>query len=102
MKGEHLGEFEEWVLLALRHRGGGAGVVDVQELLESMAGRRASMGSIYSSLDRLHRKGFVTSTLGDPENRKGGKRRRLYSLTPAAEARLAHLRDTRERLWRTV
>ena len=99
MKGQNLGEFEELVLLALRHRGGNATVVDLQETLAEVASRRASMGHLYSALDRLQRKGFVSSALGEPSGQRGGKRRRVYTIDPSAEEVLEGLRHVRDRLW---
>ena len=94
-----IGEFEELILLAIHAAGKETAVVEVQESLRTDAGRRASMGAIYSALDRLERKRLTDSRLGEPTARRGGKRKRYYRLTPAAELALAELRSVRERLW---
>ncbi len=96
---ERIGEFEELILLAINAAGKETAVVEVQEALRTDAGRRASMGAIYSALERLERKGFADSRLGEPTARRGGKRKRYYRLTAAAELALAELRSVRERLW---
>ena len=96
---QRIGEFEELILLAIHAAGTETAVVEVQESLRTAAGRRASMGAIYSALERLERKHLTDSRLGEPTARRGGKRKRYYRLTPAAELALAELRSVRERLW---
>ena len=51
-------------------------------------------------LDRLERKKFVTSWLGEPTSVQGGRRKRYYELTEDGGATLAELRRVREHLWR--
>jgi DNA-binding PadR family transcriptional regulator len=64
MKGDRLGEFEEFTLLAIRALGDGTYAVPVQEYVERATGRRVSMGAIYAALTRLEDKGFVRSAMG--------------------------------------
>ena len=99
MKGERLGEFEEIVMLALRALSSEVSSASIQDLLRRDAGRRASLGAIYAALDRLERKGWVRSWLGEPTRRRGGRRRRHYRITIDGEGALEHSRRVRERLW---
>ncbi len=100
MKGDHLGEFEEIVMLAVRALADGATGGTIQELLERDAGRRSSLGAIYAALDRVQRKGLVESWLGEPTPSPGGRRRRHYAVTRSGEAALGESRQVREVLWR--
>jgi DNA-binding PadR family transcriptional regulator len=100
MKGDNLGEFEELVLLAVRARGDDATGAAIQEELERSARRAVTLGAIYAALDRGERKGLVTSWLGEPQQRPGGRRRRHYAVTRAGERALAESRRVRESLWR--
>jgi PadR family transcriptional regulator, regulatory protein PadR len=79
----HLGEFEQLLLLALAQLGPDASGVDVRELIEKRTGRTISPGAIYTAFQRLERRGFVTSTFGEPMPQRGGKRRKLYRLRAA-------------------
>lgn len=99
MKGDHLGEFEEIVLLAVRSLGDDATGSTIQERLERDADRSASLGAIYAALDRGHRKGLVDSWLGVPTPVQGGRRRRHYRVTDAGEEALRESRRVRESLW---
>lgn len=77
-----LGELEQIVLLAtLRLSGDGYGVT-IQEAIQRATGRDLTLGTIHKTLVRLEAKGFVASLLGEPAPHRGGRRKRLYSVTP--------------------
>lgn len=100
LKGERLGEFEELILLAVRAKAEDASGLGIQQALEEGAGRRAALGAIYAALDRLARKGMVTSWLGDPTPVRGGRRRRYYALTGVGLEQLEAARRVRDHLWK--
>ena len=102
MAAERLGEFEEFTLLAVRALGQSTYGVPVQQFVEQHTGRRASIGAIYAALDRLESKGFVRSIIGEPTAARGGKRKRLFSVTPAGLRTARELRRVREQIWRTI
>ena len=102
MKGDRLGEFEELTLLAIGTLDGTAYGVPVQQCLEQTAKRNVTLGAVYAALDRLEQKGFVRSTLADPTPERGGKRKRLYAVTPAGMRVLRDLRGVREAMWRAL
>jgi DNA-binding PadR family transcriptional regulator len=45
-------------------------------------------GSLYPTLDRLERRGLLTSTFADPTPERGGKAKRFFKLTAAGQAAL--------------
>ena len=102
MKGERLGEFEELTLLAIRAIDPPVYGVPIQRFLEKMTGRDVTMGAVYSALDRLEAKGFVTSMFGASTAERGGKAKRLFSITTAGVRTLGDLKATRERIWRVI
>jgi DNA-binding PadR family transcriptional regulator len=102
MKGDHLGEFEELTLLALRAIGEGAYAVPVQQYLESATNRNVTMGAVYAALDRLERKGLARSALGEPTRERGGKAKRLFAVTPDGMQTIRYLRRVRDRIWRAI
>lgn len=99
MKGERLGEFEELILLAVRGGGSSASGVQIQEVLERDANRAVSLGAIYAALDRLARKQYVESWLGEPTPVRGGRRKRYYRVTPHGIETLKATRHIRNILW---
>ena len=76
-----LGEFEQLILLALvalppEECYG----VPIRELIERRTGRSLSAGAVYTGLERLAARGFVSSALGEPTAERGGRRKRMYRL----------------------
>jgi DNA-binding PadR family transcriptional regulator len=102
MKDSRLREFEELVLLSVLIATPDAYGTSLQEILEEEAGRKASLGAIYTALDRLARKGLVLSELGDPTPVRGGRRKRHYELTPEGLEKVRETRRIRERMWERV
>jgi DNA-binding PadR family transcriptional regulator len=101
-RGDRLGGFEELVLLAVRALPAPIYAVPVQRFIVEMTGRDVVMGAVYSSLERLEAKGLVRSTFGVATAERGGKRKRLFSLTPVGERALVDTRRTRERIWHVI
>ena len=102
MKGDRLGEFEELTLLAIRAIDPPVYAVPVQRFIADATGRDVVMGAIYAALDRLEEKGLVRSSLGEPTPERGGKRKRLFAITPDGVRLLKDLRRVRDRIWRAI
>jgi PadR family transcriptional regulator len=84
-----LGEFEQLVLLAvLRLEDEAYGAAIGRELREK-AGRDASPGAIFTTLERLEGRGLVSSRYGEPTTERGGRRKRYYRLRSAGQRALA-------------
>jgi len=102
MKKTKLGEFEELVLLTVAVLQEEAYGVEIKRELESRMKQRLSVGSIQSALKRLEEKGFLKSQLGEATQKRGGKRKRIYTITRYAQKVLAELKDIRSRLWESI
>jgi DNA-binding PadR family transcriptional regulator len=90
-KGDHLAEFEVYVLLAVARLGdGGAYGVTIRQEIETRTGRQVSIGAVYATLGRLHDKGFVSFTVSDPDPVRGGRARKLVALSSAGRRALVH------------
>ena len=77
-----LGEFEQLILLALLRLGPDAYGATVRREIEERAGREVSISAVYTTLERLERKGLVRSRIGTPTPERGGRRRRHFELLP--------------------
>ena len=76
-----LGELELVVLLAvLRLKDDAYGVTVMREITDR-TGRRVVRGSVYITLERLGEKGLVRSSVGEPSPVRGGRAKRIYSVT---------------------
>ena len=91
-----LGEFEHLVLLAVLRLGEGASGNAVSGELEEKADRSVSRGALYSALDRLEFKGFLTWHVEASTPERGGHPARIFSVTQAGlEAVREHQRALR-------
>ncbi len=92
-----LGQFEEVTLRAVQYLREEAYGAAIWEALES-AGRGASIGSLYVTLDRLEKKGLVTSEWGEPTPERGGRRKRFYTITGDGVKALHETEQARQRV----
>ena len=99
MKGTHLGEFEELVLLTIATLVNEAYSVAICDELSTQASRTVKLGVVHAVLNRLEEKGLVKSELGEATATRGGKRKRFYFLTGAGKASLLRAKELRDRLW---
>ena len=99
MAKDYLGELEQMILLAVLRLGEDASAVAVMRELDGQVGRKVSRGSLYKTLDRLREKGLVLwcTESGSPE--RGGKPKRLFTVTPAGVVALRESRETLLTLW---
>ena len=95
----YLGELEELVLLMVAFlREGAYGVIVVEEL-QKQAGRDITISAVHAVLHRLEEKGFVESFMGGASAERGGRRKRLFKITPYGRQVIEDLRDTRNAIW---
>ena len=102
MKGDRLGEFEEFTLLAVRALGDHTYAVPVQQYVEELTGRNVSLGAVYAALGRLEAKGFLRSVMSDALPQPGGKPRRLFEVTPVGLRTAKELHRIREKIWNQI
>jgi DNA-binding PadR family transcriptional regulator len=94
-----LAEFEQIVLLAVLQVREDAYGVTVHEALEHHTERPVSRGAVYMTLDRLEKKGLLTSSLSEPTAERGGRAKRCYKVTRSAVLALKASRRTLLSLW---
>ena len=102
MKKTKLGEFEELVLLAVAALQEDAYGVEIKRELEDRLKEKLSVGSIQSALKRMEEKGFLTSAFGEATQKRGGKRKRIYSATSYAHRILKEMKEIRAGLWSSI
>lgn len=89
-KGDFVGEFEMYVMLAIAHLRDTAYGIGIRNEIEVRTGRDIVIGAVYATLGRLSDKALVTFVMSDPEPVPGGRSRKYYHLTKAGERALAH------------
>jgi DNA-binding PadR family transcriptional regulator len=93
---------EEFVLLAIRRLGEDAYSVSIREQLSEITEHPWSLGAVYSPLERLDRRGYIESHLSEPTPERGGRHKRIYSLTEKGLRALAAVRSVESRMWQGV
>ena len=102
MKGTHLGEFEELVLLVIAILAEDAYVLKIQQELKEQVSRSASMGALHATLTRLEKKGFLKSAMEGASSKRGGRRKRVYQVTNTGKATINQAKEIRMKLWNQV
>jgi PadR family transcriptional regulator PadR len=101
-KGEYLGEFEHVVLLAVLRLGDGAYGAMIRAEIERVTARATTIGAVHATLERLERKRFVSSWIGEPTAERGGKAKRHFKIERAGVAALKDAKKMFERLHSSV
>jgi PadR family transcriptional regulator PadR len=95
MSRDSLGKFELMVLLGVIRLGDEAYGASISTVIEETLGRDVLLASVHAALERLVRKGMVTSRLGEPTPERGGRAKRYFRVTAKG---LREVRDTRQAL----
>lgn len=102
MTKEYLGEFEELVLTMVgilqEEAYGNAIVSEIKERV----GRTSNLSAVHVTLYRLEDKGLVKSMMGGATNTRGGRRKRIFTITNAGLAMLRAMRESRIDLWKLI
>ena len=102
MKRTYLGEFEEIILLTVAYLQGQAYGVKITHEISEQTHRPVRLNQVHVALHRLEEKGMVRSRLGEATPERGGRRKRLFSITAHGEQTLLDIQAVRGQLWRLL
>ncbi|SFE27187.1 PadR family transcriptional regulator [Spirosoma endophyticum] len=102
MKRGFLGELEEVVLLTVAALQEGAYCASITQTIDQQMGRSISFPTVHTALQRLEEKGFVASQMGGATAERGGRQKRLFSVTAAGHRVLIESRQVRAQLWAQI
>lgn len=97
-----LGELEELVLLVVAAGGEDAYGVPICEQLQQETGRSFTISAVHTTLYRLEEKGFLSSRVGGATAERGGRSKRLFTLTAAGGRILSEIQEVRTRMWQAI
>ncbi len=97
-----LGDLQQLTMLAVARLGSEAYGAEIRSELSRVAGRNASVPTIYVTLVRLEEQGLVESREMPAPGGRGGRPRRVFTLTEAGWAELAMSRAAMDRMWEGV
>lgn len=93
---------EEFVLLAIWKLQDNAYSLPIREAISHITGYEWSLGSIYTPIERLVRKGMLTSYLTESTPERGGRHKRVYTLTKTGRQALIQIREVEQAMWSGV
>ena len=99
---EFLGEFEELILTlvaALQEDAYGAAISS--EIITRLK-REVTLSAVHVTLYRLEDKGYIRSRVGGATSERGGRRKRIFTITSSGMAMLKAMKESRVELWRMV
>ena len=99
MKRVYLGEFEEVVLLVVAMLGSEAYGVKITHEIIQQTNRSVRLNQVHASLHRLEEKGMIISKMGDPTPERGGRRKRIFTITAFGRQTLNEMKEVRVHLW---
>lgn len=102
MKEKFLGEFEQMVLLAILKLQDSAYGVAIRELLINTIARDVSVGALYTTLERLEKKGLLTSSYGEAIAERGGRAKKFYVVSGQGKQALNRSKQALDTLWHGV
>jgi len=98
MAASPLGEFEQIVLLAVLRLEDIAYGVTIRQEIRVCTGRNPAPGALYNTLERLEEKGMLQSRLGEPTPQRGGRAKRLFTVTARGTQAVARAQHAYQRL----
>ncbi len=102
MKNKGLGEFEELILLAVCILRDEAYGITVKNEVEKHTGRSILLGAVHITLYRLQDKGFLESELGGNTEKRGDRRKRLFTITNLGLKQLQTAQKVRQTMWQLI
>jgi len=90
---------EELLLLSVWRVQEKAYGLGVRRNLSELLGRQMSVGAVYIPLERLVRKGFLVSEERSPTDKRGGRRKKFYLLSPRGKQALLDVRTLQQEAW---
>ena len=110
MKGDYLGELEELILLVTGILFDDAYGVSIRDELYRQTGRDINISAVHAVLKRLQDKGYLDSRMDGATSERGGRRKRLFTITAlgkkvlsdSVHQRSAMFKSIPDLVWKTV
>jgi len=98
----YLGEFEHCVLLSIVHLKSNAYGVTIRQHLKETIDRDVTLGALYATIERLEKKGFLSSHKGEATPERGGKAKRMVNITALGQKSLKETKRRFEAMWQNI
>lgn len=94
-----LGEFEQFLLLAILKLRDSAYGSSIRQLLAETIERDVTIGALYTTLERLESKGLVESKMGEATPERGGRAKKYFKVTAQGQMSLKRSKDALANMW---
>lgn len=98
-KQKFLGEFEQFVLLSILKLGDNAYGSAIRQLLAEAVNRDVTIGALYTTLERLEKKGLLSSEMGEVTPERGGRAKKYFKLSARGQTALKRSKDALTNMW---
>jgi DNA-binding PadR family transcriptional regulator len=99
---EFLNDFEETVLTLVATLGDDAYGAAINIEIEKYLERKVTLSALHVALYKLEDRGYVKSRVGGATSERGGRSKRIYSITNAGIATLKLMKEKRVEIWKLI
>ena len=97
-----LSRVEEIILLTVLELGDNAYGITIRDRIEKLTRRKIAIGAIYVPLNRLDKNGLLNSYQSDPSPERGGRRKRIYSISALGKNAMKEIKLFHEELYNGI
>ena len=101
-KEKFLGEFEQFLLLSILKLGDNAYGSAIRQLLAVTINRDVTIGALYTTLERLEKKGLLDSNMGEVTPERGGRAKKYFRVTAKGQHALKRSKQALNSMWENV
>ena len=101
-KEKFLGEFEQFLLLSILKLGDNAYGSTVRQQLAETIQRDVTIGALYTTLERLEKKGLLDSKMGEVTPERGGRAKKYFKVTAKGLSALKRSKQALTSMWENV
>lgn len=98
-KEKFLGEFEQFLLLAILRLADNAYGSTIRQLLAESINRDVTIGALYTTLERLEKKGLVESKMGESTSERGGRAKKYFKVSAQGQTALRRSKQALSNMW---
>ena len=95
-----MSKLDENVLLIILSLKDNAYIVTIKIRLEKYLNKDISLGTLFLSLKRLTREGYIITNIGKATSKQGGRAKKYYRLTPSGVMKLKEIQRLHQLMWK--
>ena len=95
-----ISKLDENVLLIILSLKDNAYIVTIKTRIEKYLNKNISLGTLFLSLKRLAREGYIITKIGKATSKQGGRAKKYYRLTYSGVMKLKEIRRLHMLMWK--